>query len=111
MDILDILRHLIHYSLHFLFPFLLAFVVFRKNWKQAGLIIASSIVIDLDHLLATPIFDPNRCSIGFHTLHTYWAAGVYAVALLIPSKKLRYFALGCLMHLGTDTLDCILARL
>lgn len=111
METSEIIRHLIHYSLHFIFPFVLAFFVFKKNWKQAGLIITSSIVIDLDHLLATPIFDPNRCSIGFHPLHTYWAASVYALALMIPLGKWRYFALGCLMHLGTDALDCFLARL
>jgi hypothetical protein len=108
MDTFEIIRHFIHYFLHFIFPFVLAFLVFKKNWKQAGLIMISSMIIDLDHLLATPIFDPNRCSIGFHPLHSIWAGIAYCSLLFIPSMKWRFFALGCLLHLATDTLDCVL---
>ena len=42
--------------------------------------------IDLDHLLATPIFDPNRCSINFHPLHSYYAITGY-VLMIIPKKS------------------------
>jgi len=62
-------------------------------------------LVDLDHLLANPIFDPNRCSIGFHPLHSYYAIGVYVVILLIP--KLRVIAIGMLIHMGLDYLDCL----
>ncbi len=64
-----------------------------------------TMVIDLDHLLATPIFDPNRCSIGFHTFHSYFAAIVY-LGMLIFSKT-RIIALGLIFHLVTDALDCL----
>jgi hypothetical protein len=60
MEYSEIIRHTIHYSLHFLFPFLIAYFLFKKNWKLAGMLMASTILIDLDHLLASPIFDPNR---------------------------------------------------
>lgn len=53
----------------------------------------STILIDLDHLIATPIFDPNRCSIGFHPLHTVYALLVYLLILLIPSWKVRAIAI------------------
>ncbi|MCA8940262.1 MAG: hypothetical protein KDB07_10650 [Planctomycetes bacterium] len=107
----DALRHSVHYGLHFIFPFLVAWLIWRKNWLRAGLLMVATIAIDLDHLLADPIFDPNRCSIGFHPLHTYWAAVGYLLLLAIPSWKARAIALGCLLHLGTDALDCVMGGL
>lgn len=108
MEHSEIVRHIIHYSLHFIFPFIIAFFLFKKNWKIAGIIMVSTILIDLDHLLANPIFDPSRCSIGFHPLHTLWALIVYFLMLIAPSWKWRAIAIGCILHLGIDTLDCIL---
>lgn len=106
MEHSEILRHLIHYSLHFLFPFLIARLAFQKHWKPAGLLMVSTILIDLDHLLASPVFDPHRCSIGFHPLHTAWALGGYLLMLFIPSWRWRAIGAGCVLHLGTDALDC-----
>ncbi len=63
-------------------------------------------LIDLDHLLATPVFDPNRCSINFHPLHSYYAIACYFI-LLIP-KKSRILAIGLLIHLIADSIDCYL---
>ncbi|MDP2669654.1 MAG: DUF6122 family protein [bacterium] len=108
MEYSEIIRHIIHYSLHFIFPFIIAYFLFRENWKIAGTIMVSTILIDLDHLLASPVFDPNRCSIGFHPLHTLWALIIYFLMLLIPSWKWRAIAIGCILHLGTDSLGCIL---
>jgi len=61
-------------------------------------------LVDLDHLLANPIYDPNRCSIQFHPLHTYYAIVVY-IAMLF-TKKTRVIAIGLLMHMIADQLDC-----
>ena len=108
MEYSEIIRHITHYSLHFIFPFIIAYFLFKKNWKIAGIIMVSTILIDLDHLLANPIVDPNRCSIGFHPLHTLWVLLVYFLMLFIPSWKWRSIAIGCILHLGTDFLDCIL---
>lgn len=66
----------------------------------------SAFIIDLDHLLANPIFDPNRCSINFHPLHSYYAIIVYVI-MLIP-KKIRIFAIGLICHIIADTVDCFL---
>jgi hypothetical protein len=102
----NIYRHVLHYTNHLLGPFVIAKVVWNKHWWRAGLIMASTILIDLDHLLADPIFDPDRCSIGFHPLHTLWAGAAYAILLTVPSWKCRAVGLGCLWHLCADALDC-----
>jgi hypothetical protein len=64
----------------------------------------ATMLVDVDHLFATPLFDPNRCSINFHLLHTYWAMAVYVVLLFF--KKTRIIAVGLLFHMLTDFLDC-----
>ena len=40
--------------------------IVRTEWKKAYIIMLLTMLVDLDHLLANPIFDPNRCSINFH---------------------------------------------
>ena len=61
-------------------------------------------LIDLDHLLANPIFDPNRCSINFHPLHTYYALAVYILLTLF--KNTRLIGLGLVIHIIADIVDC-----
>jgi hypothetical protein len=75
------MQPILHYFLHFGAPFFIAFLFFRKDWKRVYVILLATMLVDLDHLVASPIFAPNRCSINFHPLHTYWAMLVY-VALL-----------------------------
>ncbi|WP_366665083.1 DUF6122 family protein [Gilvibacter sp.] len=99
------MRPLIHYGLHFIFPLLVALLFYRKDWKKAYLIFLATMLIDLDHLLADPIFDPNRCSINVHPLHTYYAIGGYLLLVLFKNP-LRYIGLGLLMHMLADWVDC-----
>lgn len=98
------LQTLVHYTLHLLVPGLIAYFFFRKEWKKAWFIMLATMLVDLDHLFATPIFDPGRCSINFHPLHTYWAMAVYVVLLFF--KKTRIIAVGLLFHMLTDFIDC-----
>jgi len=100
------LKFTIHYSLHFIAPFLIAFFFFRKKWKLVFLIFLVSMLVDVDHLLANPIFDENRCSINFHPLHSYIAIGGYFIALFF--KRIRILAIALLFHMATDYLDCYL---
>lgn len=109
MDNLPSLQTLIHYSLHFLAPGLIAYLCLRSVWKKAWIIMIATMLVDLDHLLADPVFDPERCSIGFHPLHSYYAIGIYAMMLLFP--KLRIVAVGLLFHMFTDWQDCCWMRL
>ncbi|MFY0689359.1 MAG: hypothetical protein JXQ90_19465 [Cyclobacteriaceae bacterium] len=99
------LRSVVHYGLHFLFPGVLAYVFFKSNWKKAWVLMLCTMIIDLDHILAYPdIFVADRCSIGFHPLHSYWAIAFYACLLLLP--KSRAIAVGLLLHMITDYQDC-----
>ena len=65
----------------------------------------ATMLVDLDHLLANPVFDPGRCSIGFHPLHSYYAIGLYCIMALFP--KLRIVATGLILHMLTDWQDCL----
>ncbi len=98
------LRPFIHYGLHFIAPFLIAVLFFPKQWKKTYLIFLGAMLIDLDHLFANPIFDPNRCSIGFHFLHSYYAIAAYIGLLLY--RKTRVFGVALLWHIITDQIDC-----
>ncbi|MGB1308900.1 MAG: DUF6122 family protein [Oceanihabitans sp.] len=98
------LQSISHYSIHFIVPLFIALLFFKSKWKQAYIIMAAAILIDLDHLLATPIFDANRCSINFHPLHTYYAMLFYALILL--PKKTRIIAIGLWIHMLADAVDC-----
>lgn len=96
---------ILHILLHFAVPGTVAGLAFRDKWLTSWLIMMSAMIIDLDHLLANPIFDPNRCSIGFHPLHSTVALIVYPLLLLIP--RLRLLGIGLLIHIGLDALDCL----
>jgi len=100
-----VLRLLIHYGLHFVAPFGIAKIFYNDQWKRAYLLMLATMLIDLDHLLATPIFDSNRCSINFHPLHTYYALAVYIA--LLGFKKTRIIGIGLCLHFLTDALDCL----
>jgi len=100
------LKFIIHYGLHFIAPAIIAFFFFRKQWLTVYVLFILTMLVDLDHLLATPIFDPNRCSIGFHPLHSYIAIGIYFVGLFF--KKTRIIAIALLLHMFTDWIDCLL---
>lgn len=95
---------MLHIALHFIVPAIITGLFFRKDWKKAYLVLIATMLVDLDHLLATPIYDPLRCSIGFHPLHSVWAMGVYVV-LCLP-KATRYIGLGLLVHMALDSIDC-----
>ena len=97
----------IHYSLHFVFPLLIAFVFFRKDWKKVYLIMLSTMMVDLDHLLANPIYQADRCSINFHPLHTYYAIAVY-ITLIFLQKPFNILGTGLLLHMITDLIDCLI---
>ena len=101
----DILRNIVHYALHFLLPGVVAGIFFRSHWKTAWLIMVATMLVDLDHLLANPVFAPGRCSIGFHPLHTGYAIGGYGIMLVF--SRLRLMALGLILHMATDWLDCL----
>ncbi len=99
------IRPVVHILLHFIVPGIVARFSLRDRWIRAWLIMALTIIVDLDHLLADPIYDPNRCSIGYHPLHLYPAILFYLLLTVIP--KTRLIGLGLLIHMALDGIDCI----
>ncbi len=104
------MREIIHMSLHFLVPLAVALLFWRRSgidrlrpWRAFGIMVATMLV-DLDHLLARPIFDPCRCSIGFHPLHTWPAIVIYVALTLHP--RTRLIGLGLVIHMALDQVDC-----
>lgn len=97
---------MIHIALHLLLPVFIALGFYRANWRRSTLILWAGMLIDLDHLLADPIYDPARCSIGFHALHSALPITLYAAALVHP--RTRLLGLGLCLHILLDALDCAL---
>ncbi|MFX0558354.1 DUF6122 family protein [Maribacter sp. CXY002] len=95
----------LHYGIHFIVPVLIAFFFYKENLIKVALILLAGIALDIDHLMANPIFDPERCSINFHPLHTYWALSIYIVMLLF--KKTRIWGIAFTVHLIADLVDCL----
>lgn len=100
------IRFIIHYGLHFIAPLGIAFGFEHERWKKVYLLFLLSMFIDLNHLLASPVFDPCRCSIGYHPLHTAPAALIYAAMLFHP--RTRWWGIAFLFHLLTDAADCFM---
>ena len=100
------LRFSIHYGIHFVVPIIIGLFLFKKNRFRVILILLSAILIDVDHFLANPLFDPNRCSINFHPLHSYWAIAIYFGLLFF--QKTRLFGIALLIHIIADLTDCYL---
>ena len=99
-------RFFIHYGIHFIVPFLVVFIFFKDRKFQVLLILLAGMLIDLDHLWANPVFDPNRCSIGFHPLHSHIAILCYC--MLPFFKQTRLLGLGLIIHIIADMVDCLL---
>lgn len=123
---------MIHVILHFVIPFLVAITFYRQAWRHSWLVLISTMLVDADHLLADPIYDPTRCSIGFHPLHTAMPIATYALLFALPLliwqwnrlspkgpgkpdrwnrpivKNLHLIGLGLIIHMVLDWTDCIL---
>ena len=94
--------------LHILVPLIIALSFFRKRWKTAFVIMMATMIIDADHILANPIYQPNRCSIGFHPLHTIIPITFYFLVCFI--SKIRLIGIGLIIHIVLDSIDCQLTN-
>jgi len=102
------LRFYIHYGIHFIVPIVIGYFFFKDYKLKAIVILLAAIVIDVDHLFASPIFDPNRCSINFHPLHSYFAIAIYFSFLFF--KKTRIYGIALLIHILADIADCLFIK-
>ena len=101
-------RAILHLLLHVAVPALIAWLFFRDRFPRAWTLLMLGWLIDIDHLLADPIYAPGRCSIGFHPLHTLPAIAAYG-ALTVP-RRTRLVGIGLLIHIALDTIDCVWMR-
>lgn len=105
MEHIFYLREVVHYFLHFIFPVVIARVFFSADWKKAYFIMLATMLVDLDHLFSTPVFDPNRSSIGFHPLHTYPMIAFYFLGVIFFKGRYKIISAGLLFHMFTDFQD------
>lgn len=113
---------MIHIALHLIVPLLAALLFYYSRWRHATVIMIATMMVDADHLLADPIYDPTRCSIGFHPLHTVTAIVIYALLFALPlvcgrkangpgfhptARLLHWVGLGLLIHMMLDWIDCM----
>lgn len=103
LSFLQTSRPIIHLILHLLVPFLLA--QFSSKPKRVFLIMIATMLVDLDHLFANPLYDPSRCSIGFHPLHTIYIQPLYVLLCFYP--KTKWIGVGLVIHMVLDLFDCI----
>ena len=101
-------RFIAHYGIHFIVPLFIAFYFYKENRFWVAILLLSGILIDIDHIVAHPMFDPNRCSINFHPLHSYWAITFYVILFMF--KRTRVIGLALLLHILADTVDCLFIR-
>ncbi len=102
------LQSIVHYSLHFIAIGAIAYWFDKKNWKRNWLILIATMLVDIDHVFATPFFNPNRCGIGFHPFHSEIAILTYLLGIILfKNKILKLISIGLLFHMFTDLIDCI----
>ncbi|HIF88378.1 MAG TPA: hypothetical protein EYG22_00830 [Candidatus Thioglobus sp.] len=93
-----------HIALHFIIPAIIVGLFFRRDWKFVYFVMMVTMLVDVDHLLAVPIYDATRCGIGFHPLHGFFSIALYTAFCFIP--KLRIVGIGLVIHMVLDSLDC-----
>lgn len=115
---------MLHLALHVLVPVLVALLLDRVRWRSAAFVMIGTMLVDVDHLAAVPVYDPLRCSIGFHPLHTAVPIAAYVVMALVVGVSYRatssradasavrwralfYVSTGLVIHMALDGLDCI----
>jgi hypothetical protein len=112
---------MLHIALHLVLPPLVALLAYRSRWGRATLLMLATMLVDVDHLLADPVYDPERCSIGFHPLHSVPAIVLWALLFAVPLALARrrseplgprvwtvhVIGAGLLLHMGLDGLDCM----
>jgi hypothetical protein len=121
-------RAAIHILLHILVPLIAAYLygLFTSkslqilSFKIVFLLLIATMAVDVDHLLAKPIYSPGRCSIWFHPLHTFWPMVIYGLMMVAPiclklakgrvSKAgliVGILGAGLTIHMALDWSDCL----
>ena len=98
-------QKIIHLSGHTILPIAISYAGYGSSWKSVAKIMIASNLVDADHLLAKPIYNPDRCSVGSHPLHSPPMIGLYSAMLF--NEKTEQWGVGLLTHMAVDYVDCI----
>ncbi|MDT0641503.1 DUF6122 family protein [Zunongwangia sp. F363] len=97
-----------HYFLHFIAIGAIAYLYDKENWKNNWMILIATMLVDLDHVFANPVFDAERCGIGYHPMHTAPAIILYLLGVLFAKNQLlKLIFIGLLFHMFTDFTHCL----
>ncbi|MDD9953391.1 MAG: DUF6122 family protein [Candidatus Woesearchaeota archaeon] len=93
---------------HLIADVVLLAVIYRvkkpANFHWVAWQVFGSNILDIDHFLADPFYDPSRCSL-VHPLHS-WAVPIYVVFSFYG--RFKYFFWAALLHVILDALDCLM---
>ena len=98
-------QKIIHLTGHTLLPIAISYAGYGSSWKSVAKIMIASNLVDADHLLAKPIYNPDRCSIESHPLHSLPMIGLYSAMLF--NAQTEELGVGLLTHMAVDYVDCI----
>ena len=98
-------QQITHLAGHTLLPIAISYAGYGSLWKSSAKIMIASNIVDVDHLSAKPIYNPNRCSLEFHPLHSLPMMGLYSAMLFIDETQ--ELGVGLLTHMAVDYVDCI----
>ena len=95
----------IHMAAHLLVPALAAWLFFRPRWCLAWLIMLATMAVDLDHLLADPVFRPAALRHRFSPAAQL--PGDRALCRGAGVQAAAYRGAGLLIHMLVDGADCL----
>ncbi|WMS86617.1 DUF6122 family protein [Pleionea litopenaei] len=100
---------MLHIFLHFLVPLIISYSLRNSlfkfsQWWLVYILMMVTMLVDLDHLLADPIYDPGRCSINFHPLHQVVLFPGYIALMFF--ERTRAIGFGLVIHMVLDSIDC-----
>lgn len=100
---IHILASLVLWLFFYLFEVKYLKINFNQRLVLIQILLAN--LIDFDHLLSSPIYEPGRCSINNHLLHSYFIFPLYFIGLF---SRYRYFFTSLILHLVIDYIGCLL---
>lgn len=96
---------MLHLVLHVLVPALVTLIFYPRHSWAAFIRLMAGMVIDVDHIMADPFYDSERCSINYHLLHTPIPIIIYGALYFVP--RLRILSVGLIIHIILDYLNCL----